>query len=158
MDVSKKLERKLIGLAVFIVLFAIVSFMSGKDQNKMDEKVKNYLQSPQFIQDFKRNDNPQQDVLVAYPKITFYLNFQSDYYIKQGFSLSDQQDADARQCDFVINLFEALKAEKTQKRQILETLAKENIIVENIYRNKFAERMYSTEITLKNCKQWYSKK
>lgn len=158
MDVNKKLERKFVGLAVFLVLFAFTSFMFGKDQDKMDEKLKTYLQSPQFLKDFKRDDNPQQEVLVAYPKITFYLNFQSDYYINQPFSAEAKQDADARQCDFVANLFEALKAEKPQKRQILKTLAKENIIVENIYRNKYAERLYSTEISIKNCTQWYPKK
>lgn len=156
MDISKKLERKLIGLAVFFILFCIVSYFNGNDQDKTTKEIKSYLQSAQFNDDFKQNGNPKIDTLVTYPQITFYFTF--EYYDhSRTYSKEEMQSAENRKCDFILSLFDQLKANPAKKKRILKTLADENIVVKNIYRNKYAEVMYSTEISLKTCDTWYPK-
>lgn len=157
MNLSKKLERQLIGLAVFTVLFFIVSYMNGNDQDKVTQELKTYLQSPQFIDDFKQAANPKIEALVNYPQINFYITF--EYYDRsRSYSSEEMLSAEHRKCDFILNLFEKLNADKPKKKKILNALAEENIAIKNMYRNKYAETMYSTEITLKNCENWYPKK
>ena len=151
---NKDFRMKLIGISIVLVTFLLGYCMNTQSQNSYAQKVKAYLNSPEFKQDFQRKDSGiEQDVLVIYPKITIYITFK--YNSKKEFSEEEKYNANQQKCDFVSDLFTQFKANGSQKTAILNLLRQDNIVIENIYRNKYADVLFTTQQPLAECTQWY---
>jgi hypothetical protein len=157
MDIDKlrrDFRLKLMGIGIVLVTFLLGYCANTQSQNTYAEKTRAYLNSTDFSRDFNHADSsPRQEVLAVYPKISFYLTFEHNK--RTEFSESEQQTAEERKCDFIMELFAQLKPNKSQKTAILKLLKQDNVVIENIYRNKYAAVLYSTQQTLAQCEQWY---
>lgn len=151
---NKDFRLKLIGIGIVGTTLLLGYCANIQSQNSYAEKTKAYLNSPEFTQDFQRQDSGfEQSVLVTYPKITFYMTFK--YSQKKDYSAEEKHSAEERKCDFPVDLFQQLKPNGSQKTAILKLLKADNIVIETIYRNKYADVLFRTEQPLSQCVQWY---
>ncbi|MFB2538334.1 MULTISPECIES: hypothetical protein [unclassified Acinetobacter] len=141
-------------IGVFIFIFS--KYMRHASEEKTQEKVLSYLKGDKIKNDFATSPEIGQDILVSFPKITIYVD---DKY-REDINVSDdeKQYFDERKCDFVYDLFRAMHANDRGKPQILQVLKDENVEVDYIYRNKYAQTRYQTHAVIKDCKGWYDKK
>lgn len=148
-------QRKVIGIGIVLFTILLGYTLNKQSQNDYAKKVKNYLQSTDFKSDFspKASQSPQQEVLVSYPKITFYFTFEHNQ--RDTFYESEVRMAEERRCDFIAELFAQMHPNKSQKKAILMLLKQEHIVIENIYRNKYAKILYQTQQPIADCSQWY---
>lgn len=146
-------RRKILGLLFLATYGLMFAWVQHTHRQAKADIVINYLKSPQFIRDFYQPEPLQQEVLVVYPKIMRY--FTNGYLDSPTISETLKQEADESQCDVIYELFQKLHARQRDKAIILATLKTQNIELEQIYRNKYAEVIYRTNIVLKNCPKWY---
>ena len=149
-------RRETIGILLFASIWIGSAILHDYRQSKRMQAVINYLKSPEMVNQFRQQGSVEVEILPQYPKFIRYVTY-TDY---DGKSFSDiqTQDANAEKCDFIYDIFKQLHAQSQEKKAILKALKQQHIQFEHIYRNKYADILYRTQVqTIEtDCVQWYA--